>query len=112
MSQNQVSRTDTPDSSGEERDLGTDSNEQLITRSGSTVTNRDTGEKRRNFVAVTFSLLSVVLAFGGIAIPRWSVLVASSGEHLGEYGLFIVKILQADGVNTTHAVYQSRKCVL
>ena len=108
----QVSQTNTPDSSFEERQLGSISSQQLI--AGSQVTNRGSEDdrKRKNFASVTFSLLSVIMAFGGIAIPRWSVLIASSGEHLGEYGLFIVKILQTDGINTTHAVYQDRKFIL
>ena len=113
MSRNQGTNTSTSNSSVEERQLGSNSNQQLIPGNGSEVMNRTTEDgKRKNFISATFSLLSVVLLFGGIAIPKWSLLISSNGHQLGEYGLFMVKILQTDGINTTLTVYQNRKCFI
>ncbi|KAI6649111.1 hypothetical protein LOD99_6832 [Oopsacas minuta] len=66
------------------------------------------GGRRRNYVSLVFALLSVVLVLGAIAIPNWTKLVSTTdGIYIGEYGLFLVKLLKVGEDNETTVVYQN-----
>ena len=69
----------------------------------------DSDQRRRNFFAVAFALVSLVLMFGALAMPRWSSMVGVDGTHLGDYGLFVIKLLEADEFNKTSSQLYSRK---
>ena len=79
-------------------------------RASSGRTQRD--ERKKNYVSVVLSLLSVILVLGAIVVQKWSRMVAADGTVIGEYGLFAVKLLKVEDGNDTRTQYQNRECAI
>eukprot|EP00800_Vazella_pourtalesii_P018721 TRINITY_DN611_c2_g1_i5.p1 TRINITY_DN611_c2_g1~~TRINITY_DN611_c2_g1_i5.p1 ORF type:complete len:127 (+),score=17.56 TRINITY_DN611_c2_g1_i5:104-484(+) len=108
-----MSRIQETQTSPEERNSETNGNRQPLMEEGrasSGRTQRD--ERKKNYVSVVLSLLSVILVLGAIVVQKWSRMVAADGTVIGEYGLFAVKLLKVEDGNDTRTQYQNRECAI
>ena len=97
--------------SPEERNSESNENCEPLMEEGRANTGRlQRDERKRNYVAVVLSLLAVVLVMGAVVVPQWSRMVSIDGTVIGEYGLFVVKLLKVKDGNDTNTQYQNRKC--
>ena len=108
-----MSRVEEPQISPEERNSERNENRQPLMEEGRVNTGRvQKDERKKNYVAVVLSLLSVILVMGALVVPQWSRLVSLDGTVIGQYGLFVVKLVKVEDGNITSAQYQNRKCSL